>query len=177
MKTKLIKFEEGYTLNDVEGNPIGQTFGRFKGRKLSFKNCEAIANGYDLDELSENHAEEVYVRNENDYNELANFENRKSNFEEGFKKALEILGDKKFSEEDIDEAFDAGHEMIDSPKNYNDSLKEFKESLQQTEWDVEVEMRSKNIDELRESNKGFLNNSNLYIPKLDADGCLILKRI
>jgi hypothetical protein len=36
-------------------------------------------------------------------------------------------------------------------------------------------MRSKNIDELRESNEGFLNDKNLYIPKLDADGCLILR--
>ena len=43
---------------------------------------------YDLDELSENHAEEVYSRE--DY-EIHHFENRKRNFEEGFKKALELL--------------------------------------------------------------------------------------
>ena len=43
---------------------------------------------YDLNELSENHAKEVYSREDD---ETHHFENRKTNFEEGFKKALELL--------------------------------------------------------------------------------------
>ena len=38
-------------------------------------------------------------------------------------------------------------------------------------------MRSKNIDELRQANEGFLNNQNLWIPELDSSGNLILERL
>lgn len=48
---KLIKTQDGYILEDAKNNPIGQTFGKFKGKKLSIKNCQEIERGYDLDEL------------------------------------------------------------------------------------------------------------------------------
>jgi hypothetical protein len=48
---------------------------------------------------------------------------------------------------------------------------EIVKSIQQTEWDVEIEMEKK-----------WIANSSIYghgeyelVPKLDADGCLILK--
>lgn len=48
---KLIKTQDGYILEDAKKNTIGQTFGKFKGKKLSIKNCQEIERGYDLDEL------------------------------------------------------------------------------------------------------------------------------
>lgn len=45
----------------------------------------------------------------------------------------------------------------------------------ESEWDVEIEMRSKNIDELRESKEGFLNNPNLYVPVVENGYINIIK--
>ena len=174
----LIKKEKGYVLiNEVQ--PIASTLSPNRGSKLSLKNCQEIELGYDLDKLSENHAEEVYVRNENDYNELANFENRKSNFEEGFKKALEILGDKKFSEEDIKETIRIAQNI--QINEITNVLTEYKEpqilqmlNRQFSEWDVIVEM-----EEYLENNLSHIEGELPYFKlrqKLDEDGCLILKR-
>jgi hypothetical protein len=94
MKAKLIKREDGlYSLYDENGKLI---YG-----KLSIKNCQAIENGYDLD----------------------------------------------------------------------DSLSNF-QSLQQTEWDVEIEMEF-----VEEEQTGTHLVWGRATPKLDADGCLILKKI
>ena len=83
-----------------------------------------------------------------------------TSFRLGFQKALEILGDKKFSEEQLRESF--LHVQNDP------TFDVFKQSLQQTEWDVEVVMVP-----------AMSNNGNVYygdIPKLDENGCLILKK-
>jgi hypothetical protein len=42
--------------------------------------------------------------------------------------------------------------------------------------DVEIEMEYKDIDELRVDKGSFLKLNDIYKPKLDADGCLILKK-
>lgn len=127
-----------------------------KVSKLSLKNCEAIANGYDLDELCEQYAT----------NPMSNFAKHgdeyvaKNSFGRGFLKALELLGD-----------------MI---KCFNASMDDgwvradfYIQSLQQTEWDVEIVMEccgkvySQHCDGTCEHVK----------PLLDADGRLILKRV
>jgi hypothetical protein len=58
--------------------------------KLSLKNCQAIENGYDLDEL-------VLKKDLVKHFGMMVI----STLIEGFQKALEILGDKKFSGDDI----------------------------------------------------------------------------
>jgi hypothetical protein len=40
---------------------------------------------------------------------------------------------------------------------------------------VNIKKRSKNIDELREENKGFLNNSDLWVIDTDENDCVILE--
>jgi len=88
-------------------------------------------------------------------------------FKDGFQKALEILGDKKFSEEDIEKAIEFGHKTYHSWKDRNEE--KFIQSLQHVEWDVEVVMVP-----------AMSNNGNVYygdIPKLDENGCLILKKL
>ena len=151
-------------------------------KKLSLKNCEDVANGYDLVELFDEVDESI------DYQEFDI-----SSFKLGFKKAIEILGDKKFSEKELTMLFAYGHQIgmntvlaIQSqhspqpiPKPDSDKLRdEFIQSLQQTEWDVIIEMECPvckewgYISECRNNcNQKFLQ------PKLDADGCLILRRI
>ena len=176
MKAKLIKRSNGrfdlYSIEDKNQiNTIASSFDNPKG-KLSLKNCEAIELGYDLDEL----AKVFHEQHKFASSHIADI----TSFKLGFQKALEILGDKKFTENNIDEAFDAGYEMLDSPKNYNDVLKEFKESLEPTEWDVEIVM-----DKDCYSSAGRCDNSTMgdciictpvtYLK--DADGCLILKTI
>jgi hypothetical protein len=151
MKGKLIKTDVNFLLEDDKGVVIASTSLNKEGLSLSQKNCQAIERGYDLDELAMGY----------DLYENINFVGQMRAYKAGFQKALEILGDKKFSEEQLRESF--LHVQNDP------TFDVFKQSLQKTEWDVEVVMVP-----------AMSNNGNVYygdIPKLDADGCLILKRI
>jgi hypothetical protein len=126
--------------------------------KLSLKNCEAIANGYDLDELVKNMGTEFYVHGNYD------FEN---GVKEGFLKALEILGDKKFSEEDIQNFIDS-----ENPGQYPYIALQLKQKS--NEFDVEVEMEEDcPFDYTSRCTQGRCDCNK---PKRDKDGCLILKR-
>jgi hypothetical protein len=150
MKGKLVKRSNGrfdlYKIEDVDQlNTIASSFDNPKG-KLSLKNCQAIELGYDLNEL----VKEDFFRGKYQYH-LAN--NHLEFFKAGFQKALEILGDKKFSEDDILKAIEMYYEK-------GKIFIEIIQSLQQTEWDVEVETHPRE-----------------WIKKLDEDGCLILKRL
>ena len=159
MKAKLVKHESGFILYDEDNITIGAEPNVLSSdvfSKLSLKNCQAIERGYDLDELAgdefENSGWTQGFREEmkEDFIEI---------YTGAFSKALEILITKKFTEEDMRKAL---HRMATSfMKGYNfDNDVDFQEadkiiqSLQKTEWDVTF-----NPDEL------------------DADGCLILKRV
>jgi hypothetical protein len=155
MKGKLIKTDVNYILEDDKGVVIASTSLKKEGLSLSLKNCQAIERGYDLDELAkiEYPICEVWNDEEALIRELA--------FKKGFKKALELLGDKKFSEEDLRLAMDFG--KFGEANNQTTTIG-FIQSLQQTEWDVEIEIH---IVPEEWENK----------PRLDSEGCLILKRI
>ena len=157
MEAKLIKENNGYTLfvdskifAKVDGHPL-----KAITNKLSIKNCQAIERGYDLDELAkiEYPICEVWNDEEALIRELA--------FKKGFKKALELLGNKKFTEEDLRLAMHFG--QFGEANNQTTTIG-FIQSLQQTEWDVEIEIHI--VPE------GWENK-----PRLDSEGCLILKRI
>ena len=116
---------------------------------ISLRNCQAIERGYDLDELVKERFGEAFWHDGDKY------------FKEGFQKALELIGDKKFSEEDIRNAIHFG--QFGECNNKSTTIS-FIQSLQQTEWDCIVEMEE-------------VLYTNEYIPKLDANNCLILKRL
>ncbi len=169
MNTQLVKREDRWDLYNEDGHKIASTLDGAK-YKLSLKNCEAIANGYDLDELAEEHigcSEESYTLTDHW---------RYKSFQAGFQKALEILGDKKFSEQDMIKAIDMSRQGIvvtrisewETEKEFDYNETQIIQSLQQTEWDVEVDMEDKiAID----------GHTKIGIePKLDTEGCLILKR-
>lgn len=149
MKGKLIREKENhYTLlmegiNDLSGIVASTEFeNEYTKGKLSIKNCQAIERGYDLDDKIINHLENNHIeaspKRVNVIKQLI----------------IELFEDKRYCEKDIEKAFDAGYETLDSAVRYNDALQELKNSLPQTKWDVIF-----NPDEK------------------DLDGCLILKRI
>jgi hypothetical protein len=176
MEGKLIKLElsEGYRLDDLNGNYIASTL---NGKnKLSLKNCEAIANGYDLDELA--------VLSTKEETTIVGNQKMAQGFIKGFQKALEILGDKKFSEEDVKKTLYLKNGFDKDGFSFYKSDEEIIQSLQQTEWDVEIVMEKCGYCE--GCNKaGMLHCAHADScgfpieterPKLDVDGCLILIR-
>ena len=185
MEAKLIKKSENYyELYEVRINLtllIGSTdserkidvYGKDAHKLLSLSNCQAIELGYDLDELArENNKHHKRLGTVIDKLPLLTAALRQGyteGYKEGFQKALSILGDKKFSEEDIKKA------ILLSMK-YNDVG--VIQSLQQTEWDVEICNIMDCIGGNPCNGTSFECNhcTNIGEPKLDADGCIILKR-
>lgn len=176
MKAKLKKIDPHYFLI-VDGKTFGSTMEPHLSASirhaLSLKNCQAIELGYDLDELAEFYSTmtvfikkdeiptEKQIEDAEYISEIA--------FKAGFQKALELMGDKKFSEMNMEDAYYFGSKKL--REEYLDFIKTF----QQTEWDVEIVMQE-DKDVLVNDVREFLENLGDK-PLLDADGCLILKRI
>lgn len=151
MKAQLVKRQDRFDLySESDGSKIASTLPNPMG-KLSLKNCEAIENGYDLDEL---------VREACDITDPLRLDSQKYKqdpyfkigFIKGFQKALSILSDKKFSETELYRAFLINSSGDDFTLNqfFNNTVLPM---FQQTEWDCTF-----NPDEK------------------DSDGCLILRR-
>lgn len=140
--------------------------------KLSIKNCQAIERGWDLDELVEQEfskfdqeARIIYRRQLQE--SLANM----------FKKALEILGDKKFSEDDVIKCMKDSYGLkYFSEQKMVDNLK----SQQKTEWEVEIIMKNSRTGKVINSESDLSWNEDGLcdeaVPLLDENGCLILKK-
>jgi hypothetical protein len=157
MKAKLIKKGDEYILNPS-----------IVGYKLSKQNCDEIFGVVDVEKLAEEHSDKEYGGGQSP--------SYFSGFEDGFNKAMELNKDKVFTIGDIDKAIEWA--TINGRKGNitHYDIDNFIKSLQQpTEIEVEIVTESMNIDEIREQGKGFLN-SNTNKPKLDENGCLILKR-
>jgi hypothetical protein len=149
---------DGKIFAEIGGHPLKSI-----NQSLSIKNCEAIENGYDLDKL----ADEYYKR-------LELVPHKGNAYISGFQKALSIFRDRKFSEGDMLKAIEYGIQSVlqaipgmTSTQSALDSWK----SPQQTEWDVEIV--TKRYTDVYD---GF-NLESKREPKLDTDGCLILKRL
>lgn len=155
MKGKLIKGKNsGEYMINLEGVGYVTTYESTLPHKLSLENCQTIERGYDLDEL---------VIHEIPYSSSTTLQVQRMRFIHGFQKALEILGDGIFE-------WLAKKDYLSDDKNI---LKE--EYNQQNEWDVEV------VEQCLDPTCDGVNRKGECIttgkPKLDADGCLILKRI
>ena len=164
--------EEGFVANTTNLLPT----------KLSIKNCQSIENGYDLDELASKTYREFPTDELQHYNRDTQCFKKRKAFIKGFQKALEILGDKKFSENDMRRALSAGlsigYGRQFEIENKQVEIDSYIKSLQQTEWDVEIEMEPYAVCDFED----FINDGKTHIietklrPRLDADGCLILRR-
>ena len=199
MKAKLHKMLSGYilSLNGDIDDPYGivnkELADDYGWYKLSLKNCQSIERGYDLDELAEGYStmkmfidsratEAPTIKEIEDAEYISEIA-----FRDGFKKALELLGDKKFSEDDMIDCWETAHQAGRfegkgiAERDWQTST-EYIQSLQQTEWNVEIEMICPHPEDTYVCGIQYgcdedgCNHPN-KIPLLDEDGFLILKKI
>ena len=169
MRNNLVKQGDRWVLYDEDGSKIAlSTESPFK--KLSIKNCQAIECGYDLDELAEKHYGVHVKQGHTEEDSLQ----RKIDFILGFVSALEILGDKKFTLEEMMNCWNKALKFQD----HKETLGEHIQSLQQTEFDVEIEMENSLCNGYKNQPDNIIGFIAEYksVPKLDSEGCLILKR-
>ncbi len=181
-KERVVHSNVGYNFGDLL---ITHSTSSLLGvKKLSLKNCEAIENGYDLDELIKDESSFM----SDDTPPIYKIEVEIS-FMRGFQKALEIIGDKKFNEENIHDAIMLGIAYEDTGIQGINNLSELKElavrKSVKTEWDVEIEMNWTPLKTFCDDCGSACyidkpcdhpSDCNNWKPKLDADGCLILKK-
>lgn len=146
--------------------------------KLSLKNCQAIERGYDLDDIFKKEIANGKLH--------PNDGAKKEGIARGIELALEILGDRRFTEEDMRNAMDRVWEWYNDEEDVEcSSIKDLKnkhiQSLQQNEWDVTVVTKNsrtgkiiKSESELEWDEDGLCDRA---VPIFDADGRLILKRV
>jgi hypothetical protein len=158
---------DGKLFADTEGGPLMAIT-----NKLSVKNCIEIKNGYDLDKLAEDFAKyhSIYPTAQDD---------TEYGFKNGFNKAMEMNKDKVFTLKDVKQA-------IFNFANYDrktiselDRMDIAVSSIQQpTEIDVEIKMEPCFYDQsLGGFSTSYTEDKPKEQPKLDKDGCLILKKI
>lgn len=190
MNATLYKMLSGYLLSlngDIDdpyaivNKELADDYGWYK---LSLKNCQAIERGYDLDELADEYIVVKPKYREHEHNMSVDA------FKAGFQKAIELMGDKKFSEEDVKNIFaktlenapsTESHTRMISDVEYRHSVMDelydrITKSLQKTEWDVEVEINEEK-EFIFDPTMGISQGHYLDKPKLDENGCLILKKI
>lgn len=175
MNAKLIKVLDQYHLYE-DDKPIATTIvcNPMLLPILSIKNCEAIANGYDLDELLDT----LLIGRGEHQSRVRNplYGEERQLAKDLVQKTLELLGDKKFSEGDMKNCWETAlqvgrfEEKGIAEKGFS-TVEDHIYMLQQTEWKVEIVTKP-----YTEVGEGF-NLESKREPKLDEDGCLILKRL
>jgi hypothetical protein len=174
MKAKLIKTGSDYLLRDMGGNVLAITNGTTEGRKLSKQNCDEIFGVVDVEKLAEYSVQEITESNTEFY--LRDV--YKEFFKDGFDKAMELNKDKVFTLEDMINCWNKALKF----QVLRQTFGEYIQSLQQpTEIEVEIEMEkvdyeTKVIGAVK-GVKGSGDKITTYktVPKLDSEGCLILK--
>src|SRR5512137_549505 len=105
MKYNLVKREDRWDLYDSKGHKFASSV-QGSVNMLSLENCQAIECGYDLDKLAEefakNHSIYPTAQDDTEYG-----------FKHGFQKALELMRDKKFTEEDVKSLIDNIHSIYE----------------------------------------------------------------
>ena len=174
MKAKLIlkRYNDCYALNDYgepsKGYPlvIAHSDDENFRYKLSKQNCDQIFGVVNVEKL----ADSIFEKESS--NMLHPQHQMRNTFILGFNKAMELNKDKVFTEEDVRKAYIYGvsncHSFGHSAIDYTDKCIQ---SLQQpTEIEVEIEM-----EKTRVKMPGIMVFTKS--PKLDSEGCLILKKI
>jgi hypothetical protein len=155
MKAKLIKTGSDYLLRDMGGDVLAITNGTTEGRKLSKQNCDEIFGMINVEKLSDDFAKNhsIYPTAQDD---------TEYGFKHGFNKAMELNKDKLFTLEDMMNCWNKALKFQDHKQTFG----EYIQSIQQpTEIEVMIEMEE--YPELP-----YYKGPQ---PKLDSQGCLILK--
>jgi hypothetical protein len=173
MKAKLIKTENGYGLEDVgiiafysSKRPVHKHY------KLSKQNCDEIFGVVDVEKYVDEYAAEW------EYTE-------RIGFRDGFNEAMELNKDKVFTLEQVHKLLRLVHilpnfelEQFEDENNVLQIDTFISHHIQQpTEIDVVIEMEC-----VMGCQNLILNGENSVCcgdkkPKLDSDGCLILKKV
>jgi hypothetical protein len=184
MKAKLVKENDYHYYLTIDGKIIADTeahpLSSINVSKLSKQNCDEIFGVVDVEKL----ADELKVGiSYKEYDHLI-----KRGIIVGFNKAMELNKDKLFTLNDMRKGIQFGEDNTDmdsfdtviSDKEVN----EFIQSLQQpTEIEVEIvmgyvgECGGNNGDGCFQDSPGHDCGCFEYIPKLDDNGCLILKKL
>jgi hypothetical protein len=172
MKTKLIKINDIYTLLGEDNKMIASDDidfqSDYKIGKLSKKNCDEIFGVVDVDKLT----------NDLPYAMGVTRKDQKQIWMGGFNKAIELNKDKLFTIEDMRKALitmQVSHNVIRTTEDREELIQSLR---QPTEIDVEVVYQRACCSD----NHTCGDEDNYMIctrtfPKLDSNGCLILKKI
>jgi hypothetical protein len=171
MKAKLKKENSQYNLY-LDNDMIASTYPYQNQKMLSRQNCDEIFGVVDVEKL----ADSIFEKESS--NMLHPQHQMRNTFILGFNKAMELNKDKMFTVEDMYDAVmigvsfeDPGIEGISTYKEAQElAVKRF---LPPTEIEVVIETETKVWECI--SNGEF--ESFEIIPKLDSEGCLILKKI
>jgi hypothetical protein len=168
MKGKLIKRNESYMLY-VDSIPYACSKVGVLLKNLSYQNCDEIFGLVNVENLAEEFVNDLQVASETVNRAV------KLGYEEGFNKAIELNKDKVFTIEDIRKAYQQGEEDSYLKGGLTKTKEDnYIQSIQQpTEIEVGIETETKVWE--------FISNGEFesfeIIPKLDSNGCLILKTI
>ena len=165
MEVKLVKRDDHYGLYNEDGHKIAATLDGCNS-KLSKQNCDEIFKVIDVEEIADRHT--FGQRNHEWKAYIA-----------GFNKNAELNKDKVFTLEDVKKAYIQGKHggKTQAYVEFDDYI----QSLQQpTEIEVEIEMEVADLA-FYENGERYPIEANIperfkYKPKLDSQGCLILKR-
>jgi hypothetical protein len=174
MKAKLIKTEVNYLLKNEEGVIIASTSIKKGISSLSKENCNELFGVVDVEKL----ADELKVGiSYKEYDHLI-----KRGIIVGFNKAMELNKDKVFTLEDV--ILIAEYVRVASQSTPNERTKNLVDeylSTQPTEINVEIIMKNSRTGKIIKSEAdlewGEDGLCDRAIPKLDSEGCLILKRV
>lgn len=176
VKAKLIKTDLGYKLHVVGHELMGISQACYPWditkMKLSINNCQDIERGYSLDELAKIECKHSSWK---DLNHLV-----ERGFKIGFQKQSEI---KKFDDDDMLKAFFLGRESLNRAIITEEEARVLiNQSLQQTQWDVEIVEEIISKTKTVGAVKGVKGSGNKIVTdekkiKFDSEGCLILKQI
>ncbi len=167
---ELIKRQDRYDLYGSDGSKIASSDPNPFG-KLSKENCDEIFGVVDVERL----ANETFTETNPSLKEYE--EGLHIGFKEGFNKAMELNKDKLFG---VKEVVELCKILLSNPyekcgKTYQELTDNYIQSLQQpTEIEVDIRCYIGNGDKESDSFKEPLV-TNTGIPKLDENGCLILK--
>ena len=171
---KLFKTKDGYASSNnndfdditaITNHELAEEHGL---GKLSLKNCQAIENGYDLEILASDFMCSGNTIIGGEYSVWI-----KDAFKQGIQKAMELIEGKKYSRQDVIHALTYGVGESKKNRTHSQILEEYKNShlIQPKEWEVEIVTKP-----FTEVDEGFELIPKRE-PKLDKDGCLILRRI
>jgi len=146
-------------------------------KRLSKQNCDELFGVIDVEKLGDDHALEMYTTDEED---IVYYENRKRNFIEGFNKAIELNKDKLFTLEDMENSIEMCIKLMnDKGSEFREHKQTIIQSLQQP-TEIEVEILYMRDCQAKTPCNEYENKCLICTPtypKLDSEGCLILKKI